>query len=122
MKKAGMKTQLWLILSGLGIGAVNGFFGGGGGLLCVPVLSGVLKLPAKQAHATAILVILPLSAVSAAVYAFSGSWEWGTGLSAMAGITAGGILGALLLKKLPGKIIGVVFALMMIGAGIRMMI
>lgn len=86
----------------------------------MPVLGGVLGLRAKEAHATAILVILPLSAVSAAVYAFSGSWRWGTGLPAAAGIIAGGILGALLLKKLSNKVVSVIFAAIMVFAGIKM--
>ena len=46
------------------VGFICGFFGGGGGLVCVPVLERVYKLPTKQAHATAIMVIFPLSVIS----------------------------------------------------------
>ena len=38
---------------GLLLGAVNGLFGGGGGMIGVPVLSDVLGYERKQAHATA---------------------------------------------------------------------
>lgn len=114
------KTKILLVVSGVLIGAVNGFFGGGGGLICVPVLGGITGLSAKEAHATAILVILPLSVVSAAVYAFSGSWKWASGLPVAAGVVAGGILGALLLKKLSNKVVSIIFAAVMIFAGARM--
>ena len=41
MKK--IKDKFKLILSGLTIGIVNGFFGGGGGMICVPLLEKILK-------------------------------------------------------------------------------
>ena len=70
------KNWLVIILSGAFIGFVNGFWGGGGGMICVPVLSNIFKLPEKKAHATAILVMLPLSLSSLVVYYFSGSIDW----------------------------------------------
>jgi hypothetical protein len=33
-----IKSKLPLIVSGIAIGIVNGFFGGGGGMVCVPIL------------------------------------------------------------------------------------
>ena len=36
------KDKFKLILSGLTIGIVNGFFGGGGGMICVPLLEKIL--------------------------------------------------------------------------------
>ena len=46
-----------LICSGAFIGLLNGFFGGGGGMVCVPILEKVLNLSSKESHATAISVI-----------------------------------------------------------------
>ena len=42
--KLSLKEKIWLILSGSVIGILNGFFGGGGGMVCVPILEKVLKL------------------------------------------------------------------------------
>ena len=55
-----MKSKLYLGLSGILIGALNSFFGAGGGIIAVPVLekSGLLK---KESHANAVAVILPIS-------------------------------------------------------------
>ena len=81
------------------VGLVNGFLGGGGGIFAVVALTMFLGLPQKNAHATALLVILSVSVVSAAVYIFSvGLDVWQT-LAVTAGVTAGGVLGAFLLKK-----------------------
>lgn len=105
---------------GIMVGLVNGFFGGGGGMLCVPLLEKVLGEPTKKAHATAIIIILPISIASAVMYLVNGYFSlWGT-LSVSGGVIVGGIAGALLLKKLPAFAVGIIFALMMIGVGLKL--
>lgn len=119
-----MKKNVKIILStvfGLCIGFVNGFFGGGGGMLCVPFLEKALKKPTKVSHATAILIILPVSIVSAAVYILSRKFDWWAGLPAGGGMLAGGLLGALLLSKLGNGVIRMVFAAVMIIAGAKLL-
>ena len=41
-------------------------------------------------------------------------------LSTAGGCVAGGLVGALLLKKLPSNAVAIVFALMMIGVGVKL--
>ena len=48
-------------------GAICGLFGAGGGILLVPLLMRVHKLPAQKAFATSLAVILPVSAVTLAL-------------------------------------------------------
>ena len=55
-----------LMVYGALIGLLNGFFGSGGGILAVTLLQ-KQGLPSRQAHATSIAIILPLSLVSLAV-------------------------------------------------------
>ena len=120
MKKF-FKGALNVFLSAL-IGCVNGFFGGGGGMLCVPFLEKMVGLPTKKAHATAIAVIAPITLFSACVYLFKGAAPFPQLWYSVGGVTAGGIVGALLLNKLPPWLVGGVFALMMMAAGIKLMI
>jgi uncharacterized membrane protein YfcA len=110
-----------LVTVGLIIGFVNGFFGGGGGMLLVPALGWVLKTSVKQSHATAIAVILPLSAVSALIY-FLKDVELASNLffSVTGGVLMGGALGAVLLKKLSPKGLSIIFYFVMIVAGLKM--
>ena len=103
-------------------GCANGLFGGGGGMLIVPILSRLCGLDAQRAHASAIAAILPMTIASAIVYWNQGGWQWSTGGLVMAGVVAGGALGALLLRKLSGKLLQYVFAALMIGVGIKMAI
>ena len=90
-------------------------------MIVVPMLVFLLKLPPKNAHATAILIILPLSVLSGLFYAAFGSFRWQVGLPVTAGVIAGGILGALLLKKMSSEWVIIVFSVVMAAAGVKML-
>ena len=89
-------------------------------MLCVPLLEKALREDIKRAHATAILVILPISIASAVAYLMGGFWDTTIALTVSLGVVAGGVGGALLLKILPAKTVGLIFALTMVGVGIRL--
>ena len=110
------------LLSGSLIGIINGLFGGGGGMIAVPVLTELLGYPQKEAHATAIAVIAPVCAVSAVSYIIGGYAHLSVIIPAALGNVAGGVLGARLLGKLPQIAVQLCFVVVMLAAGIRMMI
>ena len=113
----------WYYALGAGAlaGFANGLFGGGGGMIVVPLLVFFLKFPPKVAHATAILIILPLSVLSGIFYIAFGDLDVFTLISAGGGVIAGGVLGALLLSKLSSKWVVIVFSVVMAAAGIKML-
>lgn len=115
------KKILLCVLSGGLSGICNGLFGGGGGMLIVPMLSYLLKYPAKKAHATAILIILPLSVISGILYAAFGNAELSVLLSSGIGVILGGIIGAFLLSGLSQSKISLLFSFVMLAAGIKML-
>ncbi|MCM1043543.1 MAG: sulfite exporter TauE/SafE family protein [Corallococcus sp.] len=116
-----MVSKKWvLVVGGLVAGFINGFLGGGGGVIIVSLLLASAKLPQKNAQATALLVILPLTVVSAIVYLACGSVDWMPTLWTTLGVVAGGIAGALLLNKLQGNTVKIIFALILIAGGIKM--
>lgn len=107
-----------VILFGVLIGAVNGFFGGGGGMIVVPVLTKLFGLSQKEAQATALFVILPLSIASAIIYFCYNSINFATGWPVMLGIVGGGVIGATLLNKLNNKLIKGIFVFFMMLGGV----
>lgn len=109
-----------LIIGGLITGALTGFFGGGGGMLVIPLLTGVLSLEEKEAHATAIAVILPVSLASALVYLINGGFPVNFGFYTMFGVVLGGIIGAIILKKIKNRVLTFIFYALMTGVGIRL--
>lgn len=120
-KKEKRKQVKIKILTGLISGICNGLFGGGGGMIVVPMLEKLLKKSPKVSHATAILVILPMSLLSALIYSRSYSIRINEIIPVCIGVTAGGVLGALLLKKISSKILIVIFAVLMAGAGVKLL-
>ncbi len=104
------------ILCGVGVGAANSLFGGGGGMLAVPMLQRA-GLEEKKAHATAILLILPVSLLSFLLYALKGLYDFALLLPVALGVTAGGAVGARLLGKLPVKTVNLIFAALQFAAG-----
>ena len=103
------------------MGFINGLFGGGGGMVGVPLLQ-KLGLPRHKSHATALLLILPLSAFSALFYLFGGAVDWRALLFVTIGQSVGAVGGALLLGRLPDKPLRIGFGIVMLIAGGRMLL
>ena len=116
------KISVWiLLLIGLFIGFVNGFCGGGGGMICVPTLTMILHLEEKIAHATTILIMLPLSIASFVVYLISGSLDFKIASIVIAGFVVGGVIGAIILNKINNVVLQIVFAFIIILGGIKLL-
>lgn len=103
------------------VGVALGVLGGGGSILTVPLLAYVAGMEAKQAIATSLLIVGVTSAVGAISHARAGRVQWRTGLifgvAGMAGAYAGGLLG----RFIPGSVLLIGFAAMMIATAIAML-
>lgn len=121
-KKIKNNKNLMRILTGSVAGIANGLFGGGGGMIVVPMLNFLLKYENKHSHATALLIILPLSIVSGLLYTIFGNFNINSGVPTVIGVVLGGIIGALLLKNLSSKVIVIIFSVVMLIAGIKMLV
>ena len=117
-----LRDKIILIICGALVGLVNGFFGGGGGMICVPLLEKVLKIDNKKSHSTALAVMLPIALSSIIVYLIKVQLNWEIFGIVGAGFVVGGAVGALLLKKLNGKIVRLIFIFIVLAAGIRLLI
>ena len=109
------------ILTGSVAGICNGLLGGGGGMIVVPMLTYVLKKENHVSHATAILIILPMSIISGVLYLILGSFDFETGLPTTLGVIVGGVVGAFLLKKISSKGLTILFSVVMMTAGVKML-
>lgn len=114
-------TFLLYGIIGVSAGLVNGLFGGGGGMIVVPMLIMLLGLEPKRAHATAILIILPLSIVSGLFYAAFGNLQADIAIPVGLGVVAGGVVGAFLLSKISSKWLIIIFSVVMAAAGVKML-
>lgn len=107
-------------IGGIVIGLINGTFGGGGGMVAVPLLKNSLDLPSKKAHATAILIIAPVCAVSAISYVLKGYAVPSVLIPASIGNILGGIVGAKLLNAISNVWVEITFIALMLLVGVKM--
>lgn len=114
------KTKpLWFALAGGAAGLVNGFFGGGGGMVLVPLLAGRCGLDQRKAFATSVAVIAPLCALSAGVYFLRGDLDPMAALPYLAGGLAGGLIGGKVFKNVSMVWLRRGFALLILYGGVR---
>jgi uncharacterized membrane protein YfcA len=103
------------------VGVSLGLLGGGGSILMVPLLAYVADVDAEQAIATSLLVVGVTGAIGAVSHAREGRVNWRTGLTfgsaGMLGAYAGGLVSAFV----PGSLLLVGFAAVMITAAIAML-
>lgn len=112
--------SLGLILSFL-MGLALGMLGGGGSILTVPILIYVFGLPTKSALATSLFVVGTTSLVGVLQHGRAGNVRWRTGLLfgavAMGGAFGGGHLAA----YVPGPVLILLFAAMMLATALAML-
>ncbi len=106
-------------LAGLAAGIVNGFFGGGGGMVLVPLLVSKCKLDQRGAFATSVAIILPLCALSSVIYFFRGGLDLAAALPYLLGGLMGGLVGGRLFKNLNMDLLRRFFALLILYGGVK---
>ncbi|MFN8081085.1 MAG: TSUP family transporter [Kineosporiaceae bacterium] len=114
-------TAAVTVVLAFGVGVSLGLLGGGGSILAVPLLVYVGRLDPHQATAASLFIVGVTSAVGSVSHARQGRVRWRTGLvfglAGMAGAYAGGRASALV----PGTVLLVAFALMMLAAAAGML-
>ena len=107
-------------LGGFGAGVINGLLGAGGGMVVVPLLS-ALGVRGKKSHATALMVIVPLSLVSVVLYLVQGRVTVMDALPWLPGSLLGAYLGSRLMPKISTGWLKLVFGGLMLWGGIRLL-
>ncbi|MFI1564295.1 sulfite exporter TauE/SafE family protein [Streptomyces sp. NPDC020490] len=109
-----------IIAASLLIGISLGILGGGGSILTVPILVYLAGMETKQAIATSLFVVGVTSAAGVVSHARAGRVRWRTGLLfGLAGMT-GAYAGGRFAEFIPGTVLLIAFALMMIATAFAM--
>ena len=112
-----MRGPWGLPLIGVGVGALTGLVGAGGGFLIVPALVILGGLPIREAVGTSLLVISMNTAAAFAGYRGTIAIDWGLVLP-FGGLTAVGILaGAQLITRVPARALKIAFAVLLVLIG-----
>lgn len=116
------KEKLMPLLAGLITGFCNGLLGAGGSMIAVLALKRLCALPEKEAHATALCVMLPLTAISGLLYALHSAVAWDALAFVAPALALGSFGGAKLTGRLPDKALRRLFAALMMASGVWMLL
>ena len=106
-------------IAGTAAGLANGPFGGGGGMVFLPILSRWGGLSQRKLYATCVGVIFPVCLVSAAVYLFRGELSLLAALPYLAGGLVGGWIGGKLYGRVSVQWLKWLFAGFLFYAGVK---
>ncbi len=106
-------------IAGGAAGLANGLFGGGGGMVFLPLMSREEAVSRRELFATCVGVIFPVCAVSAGVYFLREGLSPAEALPYLLGGLLGGWLGGKLYGKVSTKLLKWVFAAFLFYAGVK---
>ena len=116
-------SSLLLVLGGILSGFVNGLLGAGGGIIIVLILSRLLKEgDSRDVFANALCVMLPLSAISCAIYVFKGGVNFNGFSVFIIPAILGGLMGGYLLCKINTCFLKKLFAALVAISGFLLLV
>ncbi len=112
---------LLLLAIGFAAGIMSGLFGIGGGLVIVPALVLLLKMPPQMATGTSLAVfLLPVGILGAATYYRNGNIDVRTSLLVAAGLFCGAYFGAAIAHSVAPLLLRRLFAVLLVVVAARM--
>ena len=118
-----IKNISFLTLSALISGLINGLLGAGGGIVAVWALSRTLSphlTDKRDAFANALVIMLPISAISAIIYSLRGAIDSRELDVLILPALFGGLIGALVLDKINATWLRMIFAVIIAYSGFTM--
>ncbi|MEX2372633.1 MAG: sulfite exporter TauE/SafE family protein [Dehalococcoidia bacterium] len=107
-------------------GAVGGFVSGltgiGGGTVMVPLLTGLLGMPQRRAHATSLVIVVFAALAAVTQYLWRDEVEWPLAAALAVGAVVGAQIGARTMQNMPDRALRIVFATFLLFVGLRLVI
>ena len=107
------------LAAGLAAGVVNGIFGAAGGMVLIPLLQLLARVPEKSLFPMSVSVMLPVSVVSLLLSSSLSSLPWLQSLPYLIGSLIGGCVAGLWGSRIPLVWLHRIFGIMIIWGGIR---
>ncbi|CAM4132889.1 sulfite exporter TauE/SafE family protein [Bordetella tumulicola] len=112
-RPAPVLTSGWAVMLGVVCGTLGGFFGVGGVVLAVPILTSVFRLSQTSAQALALSMIIPGSTIALITYTWAGQANWWLGVPLAAGSLLFVPVGVRVAYRLPERKLRSCFAAML---------
>lgn len=109
------------LLIGAAAGVMSGLMGVGGGIVMIPLMTAILGITQHKAHGTSLAVIIFTAIAGALTYGFSGHTDILVALELAAGAMIGARMGALVMNRIPGRELKMIFGGFVFLVGLRML-
>ena len=109
-----------LVAIGLVAGVVSGLLGVGGGVVMVPMLVLWVGYAQREAHATSLGAIIPISIAGVLTFGIAGRVSWVDAAALALGAVIGARLGAGFLARIDERVLKVVFGSFLVAAALAM--
>ena len=116
---------MWYTYIGLGLmaGVASGFLGIGGGAILIPVLVCLFGLSQHQAQGTTLAIMIPpIGLLAAWKYYAEGNVKLNMAAFICIGFLVGGLIGAILVHKVPALILKKIFGVFLLLISINMIL
>jgi uncharacterized membrane protein YfcA len=114
-----LKNYLFCVFAGLIAGCVTGLFGGGGGMVLIPLLCWLTEIEEDAVFPTSVCVILPVCLVCLLFRQQGGALPWQEAMPYLIGSAVGGIATGLWGQKIPTLWLHRLLGVMILWGGIR---
>jgi len=117
-----MNNSVKLTAVGLGIGILSGFLGVGGGVFIIPLLVTYFAVAHHQAVGISLAVVIPTAIVSGVIYGLHGNIDLVVAFNLAIASAIGSWYGARLAKKISEDRLQLMFGVMLVLVGLRMVV
>ena len=114
-----LKKQLGAGAAGLCAGTVNGLFGAGGGMVLVPLLTGLTRFDDSEIFPASVSIILPICLVSLGFSLPRTDMNWLQTLPYLVGSALGGIAAGIWGRKIPTLWLHRLLGILILWGGVR---
>jgi uncharacterized protein len=108
-----MESMVLISIIGLVVGVMGSMLGIGGGVLLIPILTGVLGLPIKTAIGASIISVIATSSAGGAVYVGKGLAHTRLGMTLEIATTLGALAGGITAVFLSPNLLALIFAIVL---------
>ena len=114
-----LKKHLGAGTAGLIAGSINGLFGAGGGMVLIPLLTGLTDINDNEIFPASVSIILPICLVSLSFSLCHTPPDWNTAFPYLIGSAAGGVAAGLWGRKIPTLWLHRILGILILWGGIR---
>ncbi len=115
------RPAIWVLTIGLAGGLLSGLVGVGGGIVMVPLMTGLLAMRQHRAHGTSLAIIVPTAFSATIPYALANPIDWLLALALAGPAMLLAVVGARMTTRLNAQVLRRMFAVLLLLTAIRLL-